>query len=287
MAALDYLTRTDSGALYGKPGLDLLVVETGLCRAVIALQGAQVLEFTARGRAPLLWLSPSASFTPEAAVRGGVPLCLPWFGENRSDPSKPKHGLVRARLWTLEGSEEQADGEVRLTFSFEHGGDALFADSFACSLTIGLGKSLTFALELTNTAERAVEYSWALHSYFAVADVKDVQVEGLSGVEYLDKTRDFARDQLEGNQAFTGEVDRVFEQAPAEQTIITPNPIKARSENCHTVITWNPGAELAATIGDIGADYTGFVCVEHGNAFADSWRLDAGESASARLELSR
>ncbi|WP_051687015.1 D-hexose-6-phosphate mutarotase [Microbulbifer sp. HZ11] len=287
MAALDYLTRTDSGALYGKPGLDLLLVETGQCRAVIALQGAQVLEFTAQGRAPLLWLSPSASFAPESAVRGGVPLCLPWFGENRSDPSKPKHGLVRSRLWTLDTSEERADGEVQLKLSFEHTGDALFADSFACALTIGLGQSLTFELELTNTADRTVEFSWALHSYFAVADVNQVQVEGLSGVEYLDKTRDFARDRLEGKQTFSGEVDRVFEHASAEQTIITPNPIKARSENCHTVITWNPGAELAATIGDIGADYAGFVCVEHGNAFANSWRLGAGESASARLQLSR
>ena len=287
MAALDYLTRTDSGALYGKPGLDLLLVETGQCRAVISLQGAQVLEFTARGRAPLLWLSPSTNFEAGAAVRGGVPLCLPWFGENRADPSKPKHGLVRTGLWTLDGSEEQADGRVELTLSFEHPGDDLFSASFRSVLTIGLGKSLSFDLQLTNTAEHAAEYSWALHSYFAVADVNEVQVEGLSGVEYLDKTRGFARDCLEGNQAFSGEVDRVFECASAEQTIVTPNPIHARSENCHTVITWNPGAELAATIGDIGAHYAGFVCVEHGNAFANSWQLAAGESASAHLELSR
>lgn len=281
------LTRTDTGALYGKPGLDLLLVETGLCRAVIALQGAQVLEFTAQGRAPLLWLSPTAVFEPGSAVRGGVPLCLPWFGENRTEPDKPKHGLVRNQLWELGGCAEHADGTVELEFRYQHPGDALFEASFDCVLKIGLGKSLSFDLELTNTADAATEYSWALHSYFAVDDVAGVQVDGLSGVEYLDKTRGFARDCLEGPQRFPGEVDRVFEQASAEQTIVTPNPIHARSEHCHTVITWNPGAELAATIDDIGPHYAGFVCVEHGNAFANSWQLGAGESARASLELSR
>ncbi|MCK7595995.1 D-hexose-6-phosphate mutarotase [Microbulbifer sp. CAU 1566] len=287
MAALDYLSRTDSGTLYGKPGLDLLLIETGLCRAVISLQGAQVLEFTAEGRAPLLWLSPSAQFEPGTAVRGGVPLCLPWFGENRRDPSKPKHGLVRNQLWELAGTDELADGTLVLDFRFVHPGDALFAASFECVLKVSLGKSLGFDLSLSNTAAEAAEYSWALHSYFAVDNVAEVEVEGLDGVEYLDKTRGFARDCLEGLQTFPTEVDRVFEQAPARQTIRTPNPITADSENCHTVITWNPGAELAATLADIGADYRGFVCVEHGNAFADSWQLQPGESASARLTLSR
>nr|WP_010130974.1 D-hexose-6-phosphate mutarotase [Microbulbifer agarilyticus] len=287
MVATNYLSYTDSGAVYGKPGLDLLLVETALCRAVIAVQGAQVLEFTARDRAPLLWVSPAAQFVPGRAVRGGVPVCLPWFGENRADPTKPKHGLVRGQDWTLESSEQHADGRVSLRLSFSHPGDEVFAPSFQCSLTIGLGAELAFDLELTNTADVAAEYSWALHSYFAVDSVNAVQVQGLSGVDYLDKTTGFSRDRLEGNLHFSGEVDRVFEQAPAAQTILTPHPIHTRSENCHTVITWNPGAELASTMADVGSYYAGFVCVEHGNAFADSWQLAAGETAGARLALSR
>ncbi|WP_105101745.1 D-hexose-6-phosphate mutarotase [Microbulbifer pacificus] len=287
VAALDFLTRTDSGALYGRPGLDLLLIETGLCRAVISLQGAQVLEFAATGRAPLLWLSPDTPFEAGTAVRGGVPLCLPWFGENRKDPAKPKHGLVRTQLWELAECKKQADGSVELALRFRHVGDALFAASFDCCLKIGLGSSLRFELELTNTADHAVEYSWALHSYFAVEDVNGVEVEGLDGGEFLDKTRGFARYRLDGMQTFDGEVDRVFEDAPARQVIHTPNPITAESEHCHTVITWNPGAELAATIADIGVRYRDFVCVEHGNAFANSWLLSAGESARARLILAR
>ena len=287
MTAHAFLTRTNTGDLYGKPGLDVLLIETGLCRAVIALQGAQVLEFTAEGRAPLLWLSPAAVFKPGTAVRGGVPLCLPWFGENRADPAKPKHGLVRTQLWELARSEEKADGRVELVFTFEHASDTLFAADFTCELTVLLGRELEFALQLQNTSAATAEFSWALHTYFAVDDVANVSVDGLSGVEYLDKTEGFARALLEGAQTFPGEVDRVFEQAPAEQTIVTPNPIHTRSEHCNTVITWNPGAELAATLADVGPHYRGFVCVEHGNAFADSWQLAAGETADARLTLSR
>lgn len=287
MTADAYLTRTDTGALYGKPGLDVVLIETALCRAVIALQGAQVLEFAAAGRAPLLWVSPQAIFEPGTAVRGGVPLCLPWFGINRTDPGKPKHGLVRNQVWDLAASSEQPDGRVKLVFTYQHSGDALFPADFSCELTVLLGAELEFMLNLTNTSAQAAEFSWALHSYFAVDDVSAVAVEGLGGVEYLDKTLDFARCRLEDVQTFPGEVDRVFEHATAIQKIITANPISAHSENCHTVITWNPGAELAATLPDVGGHYREFVCVEHGNAFANSWQLGAGESASARLTLSR
>ncbi|MFV8782377.1 D-hexose-6-phosphate mutarotase [Microbulbifer sp. SA54] len=287
MTADAFLSRTDSGALYGKPGLDLVLVETDLCRAVIALQGAQVLEFAAAGRAPLLWVSPQAVFEPGTAVRGGVPLCLPWFGVNRADPGKPKHGLVRNQLWELASSAAQPDGRVALVFTYQHRGDALFAADFSCELTVLLGAELEFALNLTNTSDQSAEFSWALHSYFAVEDIAEVAVEGLDGVEYLDKTLDFARCRLEGRQTFAGEVDRVFELATAEQQIVTPSPIRTRSENCHTVIVWNPGDALAASLADVGAHYREFVCVEHGNAFANSWQLGAGECASARLILSR
>lgn len=287
MAAHAFLTRTNTGDLYGKPGLDVLLIETGLCRAVIALQGAQVLEFTAEGRAPLLWLSPGAIFESGRAVRGGVPLCLPWFGEHRKDPAKPKHGLVRNQLWELARSEEKADGRVEVVFTFQHTGDALFPTGFTCEFAVLLGRELEFTLQLANTSEETAEFSWALHTYFAVDDVANVSVDGLSGVEYLDKTEGLARSLLEGAQNFPGEVDRVFENAPAEQTIVTPNPIHVRSEHCDTVIVWNPGAELAATLTDVGPHYRGFVCVEHGNAFGNSWQLAAGEEARARLILSR
>lgn len=287
-----YITFTNSGTLYGKsgynkPGLDLLLVETPLCRAVIAEQGAQILEFQAAGREPLLWLSPREEFTPGKAVRGGIPLCLPWFGVNRGDPAKPKHGLVRNRPWHLGQVSELAAGELELVFTYAHGGDELFGAPFHCTFGMRLGRELRLQLELQNRAREAVEYSWAWHSYFPVHDVQGIQVAGLENTEYLDNTRGLQRFTQEGTLTFPGEVDRVFENAPPQQQIVTTHPISVQSENCHTVIAWNPGAELAATLADVGDHYREYVCVEHGNAFADSWWLEEGQGASASLLLAR
>lgn len=287
LQAKDIIRRTDSGELYGKPGLDLLLMETPLCRAVIAEQGAQLLEFQAVDREPLLWLSPAAQFTAGKPVRGGIPLCLPWFGINRADPDKPKHGLVRNRPWTLAGSEVQPDGELELRFAFNHGGDALFEAGFHCEVVMRLGRTLKLDLQLQNCGPATAEYSWAWHTYFPVENVREIEVHGLEDTEYLDNTCELQRATQKGPLTFPGEVDRVFENAGTHQRILTDHPISLTSENCHSVITWNPGAELAAGMADVGDHYRGFVCVEHGNAFANSWQLDAGEVAEATLYLKR
>ncbi|GAA5524732.1 putative glucose-6-phosphate 1-epimerase [Microbulbifer aestuariivivens] len=283
----DTIRRLDSGALYGKPGLPLYLVETPLCRAVIAVQGAQLLEFQARGDAPLLWLSPLAEFTAGKAIRGGIPLCLPWFGIP-PDASKPKHGFVRNRPWQLAGTQVSSQGQVQLVFVYRHQADNLFGADFSCRYKITLGRELKLALELENLDASATAFSWAWHSYFAVEDVASVAVRGLEQVEYLDNTRSLARASQEGTLTFAGEVDRAFECAPSRQSIQVPGLItSASSAGCDTVITWNPGAELAATIADIGPHYREFVCVEHGAAFANRWQLAPGEVRSATLTLRR
>ncbi|WP_250458871.1 D-hexose-6-phosphate mutarotase [Microbulbifer litoralis] len=285
--AKDTIRRTDSGELYGKPGLDLLLVETPLCRAVIAEQGAQLLEFQAVDCEPLLWLSPAAQFAEGKSVRGGIPLCLPWFGVDRTDPHKPKHGLVRTRPWVLAGSELQSDGELELRFTFDHPGDALFEAGFGCAVTMRLGRTLKLSLALENRGPKPAVYSWAWHSYFPVESVREIEVHGLEHTEYLDNTCGLQRATQSGSLTFPGEVDRVFENAASHQRILTDNPISLTSENCHSVITWNPGEKLAAELADVGEHYRGFVCVEHGNAFANSWHLEAGETATATLYLKR
>ncbi|UHQ56521.1 D-hexose-6-phosphate mutarotase [Microbulbifer sp. YPW16] len=279
------VTYTDSGALYGKPGLELVVVETNLCRAVVALQGAQLLEFQAKGHEPLLWLSPAAVFEPGKAVRGGIPLCLPWFGVH-PDPARPKHGLARTRSWELDAVRELPGGIRELVFTYCHPGDEDFTP-FNCRVTLQLGKKLRLALDLENSADEPARFSWAWHTYFPVDNVHDIRVHGLEDTGYLDNTRGLQPARQEGAVRFPGEVDRVYEHAGDTQRIETRAPIQAHSGDCCSVITWNPGAELAATLADVGEHYAGFVCVEHGNAFADSWQLGPGERRTAWLELER
>jgi D-hexose-6-phosphate mutarotase len=283
----NFIQHTDSGNLYGKPGLDLLLIQTPMCRAVIAQQGAQILEFQTAGREPLLWLSPNAIFEPGQSVRGGIPLCLPWFGVNRKDPSKPKHGLVRTELWQLDSANSLQNGEAELVFTYRHKGSELFAAPFHCTVTMQLGRELKLQLELENLAAETVEYSWAWHSYFPVNDVTEIEVQGLENTEYLDNTRGLERATQVGPLTFPGEVDRVYENASAQQQIVNQSPINTTSENCHTVIAWNPGAKVAATLADVGDHYREYVCVEHGNAFANSWQLEGGQAASTSLVLVR
>ncbi|MEW5250163.1 D-hexose-6-phosphate mutarotase [Microbulbifer sp. 2201CG32-9] len=280
-----YIRNTDSGALYGKPGLSLLLVQTPLCRAVIAPQGAQILEFQGQGREPLLWLSPLARFALGQSIRGGIPVCLPWFGINRDDPSKPKHGLVRTALWRQGETSILADGTLELVFTYRHPGDQLFATPFLCQVKFQLGRVLQLQLILNNLGAEPAAFSWAWHSYFAVGDASKIAVEGLEHCEYLDNTRNLQRYRLSGLLSFPHQVDRIFEQAPARQRLVTENPITAVSENCHSVIAWNPGP--AAGLEDVGEHHREFVCVEHGNAFADSWTIPAGEALSAGLMLER
>lgn len=285
--AREYLTPTDSEALYGKPGLKLLLVETPLCRAVIAEQGAQILEFQAEGREALLWVSPAAQFEAGKAVRGGIPVCLPWFGINRDDPGKPKHGLVRTEPWQKGEHRMLPSGELELVFTYHHPGSELFTAAFDCIVTMRLGRELHLQLALTNLSAEVATFSWAWHSYFAVDNVREIEVEGLDGRDYLDNTCGLERRTQHGSLTFPGEVDRVYEGAPAYQRIVTRNPISTTSEHCRSVITWNPGPELAATLADVGEHYREFVCVEHGNAFADSWVLESGTTARASLTLKR
>ncbi|SDJ89554.1 D-hexose-6-phosphate mutarotase [Microbulbifer yueqingensis] len=277
------ITYTDSGALYNKPGLELVVVESERCRAVLALQGAQLLEFQARDRAPMLWLSPRAYFQEGVPIRGGIPLCMPWFGPGR-ESGLPKHGVARTRPWQLQSARECENGSVELVCTYNHTGDEMFTP-FRCTVTMTLADTIALALELENTAGASAEFSWAWHTYFAVDDVRATRVLGLEKTDYLDNTRGLERGRQEGAVTFPGEVDRVYEDAGPAQRIDSASPVTTRSENCRSVITWNPGPQLAASMDDIGEHFGQFVCVEHGNAFANSWRLASGELAHARLEL--
>ena len=135
-------------------GLSLLKVTTDLMEAHISLQGAQLLQFKPKNGAALLWLSPNCDFTPGVALRGGIPLCLPWFGPHPTDAKKPKHGFVRNREWQLIHASEISDKSVRLEFFFEHIGDEFFNQSFRAQLSMTLSTQIHLELTVTNFSKK-------------------------------------------------------------------------------------------------------------------------------------
>ena len=138
-------------------GLPILRVTTPAFTACIALQGAHLLSFTATMGSPLLWLSPNCDFTPGVALRGGIPVCLPWFGPHQLDPKKPKHGFARNRDWQLTDAHCEPDGQAQLVFSFVSPANELFDFNFSAQLTMTLGSSIKLDLTITNTDTRAFD----------------------------------------------------------------------------------------------------------------------------------
>lgn len=272
-----------------QPGLPLLRVSNPHCDALIALQGAQLLSFTPKGSDDLLWLSPNAVFAPGQAIRGGIPVCLPWFGVNREDPSKQKHGFVRNRDWQLLGANSDHEGRTHLTLGYDYAGDEpeLFPHPFRATLTAVLGATLTLTLSVQNRDSCPMPLSWAWHSYFPVDNLDTVCVSGLDGIDYLDNTQGLSRQHQHGPVQFKGEVDRVYESVPALQQIQGQPAISLHGSGCDTAIVWNPGAANSAQMGDLGTEiYRRFICVERGMAFANAQCVAPGDEIGATLEIS-
>lgn len=273
------------------PGLPLLQIEHPRCRALVALQGAQILSFQPvggpRDGEELLWLSPQAHFEPGKPVRGGIPLCLPWFGPHPQRDDFPRHGFGRLLDWQLLAARATAEA-MQLSFALETGPAtrAWAPIPFHARLDLLLGDQLHLALTFSNPGAGSLPLSWAFHSYLSVADLALARVTGLEGRDYLDNTRQLARHIQKGAIGFGAEVDRVYEGVGGTQHLLPQPGISVSGEGCDTVIVWNPGPGGAA-LADIGADAVGgFVCVERGAAFADGWLLAPGESRAASMVLS-
>lgn len=284
-----YLEEVSSRDIYPDApgeGLPLIRVQTPICSAVISLQGAHLLEFKTATGSPLLWLSPNCNFTPGVALRGGIPICLPWFGPNRQDPTKPKHGFARNRPWELRNALISDTGVCELVFGFSSSANDLFAYAFSAELRMTLGHSAKLQLTVTNADKQDFDCSWALHSYHPVTSLADVRVTGLAGRTYLDNLQGLSPRQQVDDVSFPGEVDRVFPAIENPLNIEGTPGIAITHYNCPSVIVWNPGETNAANIPDIGGGQEQkYICVERGAVLNERWNLAAGESRSAWLEI--
>ncbi|WP_049722187.1 D-hexose-6-phosphate mutarotase [Gilvimarinus polysaccharolyticus] len=290
VARCDFLELTDSATLYPNhsgSGLALLRVNTPKCRATLALNGAQLMSFTPNDGAELLWVSPQCNFSPNASLRGGIPLCLPWFGPHPSDHSRPKHGIARTQTWELSTAYLDEQGSAVLQLCLNHTADALFEYDFSAQLSLTLGDTLALELALTNQSSRAFNASWVMHTYFAVSDITQVRIEGLDGCEYSDKVKAGERFIQSGPIRFTGELDRVYENIQQPVTLNDASRrLQVTGDKSPSVVVWNTGPELAANIGDIGAgNHVGYVCVERGACLNDSWTMAPGETRLGQMSI--
>lgn len=256
----------------------ILKLKTELCEAEISLYGGHVLHWAPAGQMPVIFMSPKAVFKEGKALRGGIPLCWPWFGKNPEDASQPSHGVARISLWELARHEELEDGTVRLVLALPPQTEALPSGA----LVLELGKSLRVNL-LTLDVPRAMPFSAALHTYFEVSDYEKVAVTGLEEVAFTEFADD-AEPHSEDPLIPAGHIDRIYHPVPEMQEISIHDPawertIRITRSGSASCVVWNPGEKLAADMADLGAEASRrFLAVETAAVPAENLMLRCGET---------
>ncbi|WP_449430529.1 D-hexose-6-phosphate mutarotase [Pseudomonas putida] len=262
---------------------------------LIAQQGAQILSYQRVGEPPLLWLSDQALFRQGKSVRAGVPVCWPWFGNLQRNPQAvqamyhgaqaPAHGLARTRDWQLLGIEEAGAG-LRIEFSLPEAQGELpdWPHAVELKLLVELGDELKLSLTSRNMGNSPVTISQALHSYFAVSDVRQARVEGVEGLAYVETLAEWQQRQQQGALAFTGETDRIYLNTPAQLSIVDPHwnrRITLTSSGARSAVIWNPWTERARELPDMADDgWQRMLCIETANVWDDVVELKPGASCS-------
>lgn len=252
----------------GEGGLPAVAVHTDSVVAQVYLQGAHVTSWRPAGAAEVLWLSPTSSFAPGKAIRGGVPLCAPWFGPGREGDKPVAHGWFRTATWRL-ASARRDGGDVVLRFTLS-GADAQVPDGepadVSAEYVVRVGRELELALTITAGVDGLLMEE-ALHSYFAVSDVRGVRVEGLAGHRYTDKVSD-SQEVQSGDLRLAGRTDRVYDHSRVATVVDegSGRRIVVAKEGSDSTVVWNPWEAKAAESADIGDAWPGFVCVEVANA---------------------
>jgi len=266
----------------GQGDMPVAEIKNDLAQASIALQGAHVLGFQAKGQEGLIWMSPEASFAEGKSLRGGIPVCWPWFGPHTSDSSKPGHGPARTTPWQPIGSKANTDGSTRVSFEMLQSPVTaeLCGHALRVRLHVNVGMSLNIELETTNLGEEPFTLGQALHTYFQVGDVRQARIEGLENCTYIDKMDAGKRKQQQGAVEISSETDRIYLATASRCAILDPvmnRKIIISSTGSASTVVWNPWIETAQKMGDLGSDgYLNMLCVEATNAADDVVDLAAG-----------
>lgn len=279
----------------GEGGFPFAQVSNQYADAKISLYGGQVLSYQPRNTdSDLLFLSEKAYYKQGKAIKGGVPICWPWFGADPEGKGRPGHGFVRNRMWSVWSTATTESGKTIVTLGLQDTEETreIWPYAFKLSLEITIGDSLCLVLKTTNTGDKPFNITQAFHTYFSVGDIHKTQTSGLAGNRYLDKSAagKGATQSQSGDVVIDAEVDRVYLDVPEKLDIQDQQRnrrINIRSAGNQTAVVWNPWAEIAASMADLrDDDYQRFICVETANAADNVIELPAESEFSLVAEYS-
>lgn len=262
-------------------GCPLLHLQHADFSASLALLGGQLLQFQTGKDPALLYLSPLAQLQAGRAIRGGVPICWPWFGPHPENPEAPQHGVARTSLWQLESLTQNQQG-----FQLSLSGPEL--QGVSVRLHYALGKQIRIDLTSTNHAASPQTISCALHSYLAISNAEHARITGLAGTRYLDKLTAQIRHHTDDSLSCKGELDRVVYDV---QALELSDPgwhrrIRVETQGSNTLVLWNPGQTKARALKDLPDQaWRDFICIEAANAEQDARTLAPGDSHTLSTRL--
>lgn len=236
---------------------------------------------------PVLWVSKLAQYLPGKAIRGGVPICWPWFGAHPSDSHLPGHGFARVVSWEGASTNIVACGvvEVKLILAESDVAAKLrpadWPASVALSARIRIGEKLEVSLTTTNNSDRELRFTEGLHTYFHVSDIANIRVLGLDNCEYVDLTDANQRRQQSGPIVFEGELGRIFvncDKTTVIEDLKLRRAIHVAGAGSHSIAVWNPWLETASKMSDLGSEgWRSMVCVETANALENAVLIKPGQ----------
>jgi D-hexose-6-phosphate mutarotase len=252
--------------------------------ATVALHGGHIMSFRPRDHEPVLWLSSNSHFKTGKAIRGGIPVCWPWFADHPTDPDKPAHGFVRAAVWSVSESEKLEDESTRLKLFISDSEETmkLWPHRFRLEMDCTVSDVLRVKLISTNTGNKPFTCGGALHSYFNISSISNILINGLEGCPYIDKVDQGRRKIQDGAISVKSETDRLYLDTKAD-CIIQDSGMQRKifiSKNgSRTTVVWNPWIDKARAMQDFGdGEYKGMVCVETVNADTDVISLAPGNT---------
>lgn len=277
----------------GEGGLPMAKITAQGAEALVSVYAGQVLQWQPAGqREDVFFLSRKAYYAPGKAIKGGAPICWPWFGSDPEGKGRPGHGFVRNRPWDVRGTRLHDDGRVSLTLGLTDSDETrgIWPYGFDLELVATVGKTLAITLNTRNHGSEPLTITDGLHSYFRTGAISGVKVTGLEDKAYIDKMDGGATKTQNGAVTVEGEMDRIYinpaqrleiEDAELHRTIIL------KTHGSRSAVVWNPWTKTTAGMADLEADdYLRFICVETTNAGPDVVTIPGGYRHELGVEIS-
>lgn len=260
----------------GKGGLPMIQVNSPKAKALISIHAGQVLSFKPNNEPEdVLFLSDKAYYQDGKAIKGGAPICWPWFGSDPEGKGRPGHGFVRNRPWNVVATEAKANGDIKITLGLVDTPEIqeIWLHSFVLTQEIIISDALNLSLITCNIGKEKFSITQAFHTYFKVGSIAQAKVLGLEGCRYIDKVDNSAQKQQSGPVTISSEVDRIYLDVGNTLTIddsALNRRIQITSQGSKTAVVWNPWEKISIEMADLeDADYQRLLCVETTNAAND------------------